>query len=168
MCDVAAFEIACAKVDADPPRESDGMTGTVHSGSIRRCPSVMLLRCAYDVRPIFEPGPAKAVPVKRDTLLVVAMPRGAEGAQVYEVIAAIFDLLAALDGWIDLNGMDADPDFAKLLANLAARGLIARPAIVTRKRAVASFAAASAPPSAVLPTSASAAQPLCNSQRKLN
>lgn len=122
ICDVAAFEIAWAKVDAHGP--SHGTTSTVHSVSIRRCPNVMLLRCAYDVRPIFEPGAAKAVPVKRDTLLVVAMQPGAEGAQVFEVIPMIFDLLAALDDWIDPKGLDADPDFAKLLADLAARGLI--------------------------------------------
>jgi hypothetical protein len=37
---------------------------------------------------------------------------------VFEVIAVIFDLLAALDDWIDPEGLDADPDFAKLLARL--------------------------------------------------
>jgi len=125
ICDVAAFEIACATVDASPQHHpSDGATSTVRSGSIRRCPNVMLLRCAYDVQPIFEPGAAKAVPVKRNTLLAIATPPGAEGAQVFEVIPAIFDLLAALDDWIDPEGLNADPDFAKLLADLAARGLI--------------------------------------------
>lgn len=125
ICDVAAFEIACAKVDADPQHDPcNGTTSTIRSGSIHRCPHVMLLRCAHDVRPMFEPGAAKAVPVKRDTLLVVAMPPGAEGAQVLEVIPPIFDLLAALDDWIDPKGLDADPDFAKLVADLAARGLI--------------------------------------------
>jgi hypothetical protein len=125
ICDVAAFEIACAKVDADPQHDpSNTTTSTLHSLSIRRCPNVMLVRCAYDVRPIFEPGPAKAVLVKRDTLLVVALPPGAEGAQVFEVIPVIFDLLAALDDWIDPKGLDADPDFGKLLAHLAVCGLI--------------------------------------------
>jgi hypothetical protein len=123
--DVAAFEIACAKVDADPQHDpSKGATSKVHSGSIHRCPNVMLLRCAYDVRPIFEPAAAKAVPVRCDTLLAVAMPPGAAGAQVFEVIAAIFDLITALDDWIDPKGLDADPGFAKLLADLVARGLI--------------------------------------------
>jgi hypothetical protein len=136
--DVAAFEIACATVDADPEHHSsDGMTSVdrPHRGSIRRCPSVILLRCAYDVRPIFEaPLPTLprmrgrvgegAVPVKRDTPLVVAMPRGAEGAEVFEVIPAIFDLLSALDDWIDPQGLDADPEFARLLADFTSRGLI--------------------------------------------
>jgi hypothetical protein len=125
VCDVAAFEIACAKVDADPQHDpSNSTTSTVLSGSIHRGPNVMLLRCAYDVRPIFEPGAAKAVPVRRDTLLVVAMPPGAEGARVFEVIPATFDLLAALDDWIDPHALPAEPEFANLLADLASRGLI--------------------------------------------
>jgi hypothetical protein len=65
-----------------------------------------------------------ALPVKRDTLLMVAMPPGAEGAPVFEVIAPIFDLLAALDDWIDPKGLGADLDFARLVAELAARWLI--------------------------------------------
>ena len=136
--DVAAFEIACAKVDADPERNlSDRTPGAavVRGRSIRRCPNVILLRCAYDVRPIFEPPHPTlprmrgrvgegVVPVKRDTTLFVAMPPGADGAQVFEVIPAIFDLLAALDDWTDLQGLDVDPDLANLLADLTARGLV--------------------------------------------
>src|SRR6266481_7988716 len=86
--DVAALEIACAKVDADPEHDSsDRATGAdrAHRGNIRRCPNLILLRCTYDVRPIFEPPLPTlprmrgrvgegAVPVKRDTPLLVAMP----------------------------------------------------------------------------------------------
>jgi hypothetical protein len=123
ICDVTAFEIACAKADADPQHgPSNDTTSTVHRGSIHRCPNVVLLRCAYDVRPIFEAGDPKAVPVKRDTLL--AMTPGREGAQVFEVIPVIFNLLAALDDWVDPKRLYADQDFAKLLAELAAHGLI--------------------------------------------
>ncbi len=136
--DVAALEIACAKVDADPEHHSsDRATGAdpAHRGNIRRCPNLILLRCTYDVRPIFEPPLPTlprmrgrvgegAVPVKRDTPLLVAMPPGADGPQVFEVVPAIFDLLAALDNWTDPHGLDLEPDFAKLLADLAERGLI--------------------------------------------
>src|SRR6266852_4956450 len=119
ICDVAAFEIACAKVDADPEHHSSDRTTSadrVHRGSIRRCPNVILLRCAYDIRPIFETGSEKAVPMKRETPLVVALPPGADGPQVFEVVPAIFDLLAALDDWTDPQGLDVEPGFAKLLA----------------------------------------------------
>jgi hypothetical protein len=127
ICDVAAFEIACAKVDADPEHHScDRATGTdrAHRDDIRRCPNIILLHCTYDLRPIFESGPGKAVPAKRNTPLVVAMPPGAEGPQVLEVIPAIFDLLGALDDWTDPQALGADPDFAQLLANLTERGLV--------------------------------------------
>jgi hypothetical protein len=76
------LEITCAKVDADLQHEpSNGTAGPVHGVSIRRCGNVMLLRCAYDVRPIFEPDLAKAVPVKGDTCWwSPCEPPGAEGA----------------------------------------------------------------------------------------
>jgi hypothetical protein len=125
--DAAALEIACAKVDADPGRPSPNRAAgadRAHSGDIRRCPSIILLRCAYDVRPIFESGAEKAVPVKRDTPLVVAMPPGADGPQVFEVVPALFDLLAALNDWTDPEGLDVASDFAKLAADLVARGLV--------------------------------------------
>lgn len=125
--DVAACEIACAEVDADPDdRESDRIASVdrAHRGGIRRCRNVVRLRCAYDVRPIFETGSEKGVPVKRETPLVVAMPPGADGPRVFEVIPAIFDLLAALDDWTDPSGLNADPAFTKLLADLTAHGLV--------------------------------------------
>jgi hypothetical protein len=63
------------------------------------------------------------VPAKRDTPLVVALPPGADGPQVFEVAPAIFDLLAALNDWTDPQGLDVAP-FAKLIADLTGRGLI--------------------------------------------
>jgi hypothetical protein len=155
--DVAAFEIAWAKVDTDPERRSSDRATTADRarGGIRRCPHVILLRCAYDIRPIFEaplptrPGTAGvsptperstivaggtptvpgsvgegAVPVKRDTPLVVALPPGANGPRVFEVAPALFDLLAALEDWTDPQGLDVEPDFARLIADLVARGLV--------------------------------------------
>jgi len=127
ICDVAALEIACAKVDADPERPlSDRTTDgdCDRTGSIRRCPNVILLRCAFDIRAIFEPAPEKAVPAKRETPLVIAMPPGADSPQVFEVIPPIFDLLSALDDWVDPYALPAEADFVNLVADLASRGLI--------------------------------------------
>ena len=137
ITDVAAFEIACSRVDADPDHHSSDRVTTADRalpGSIRRSPNINLLRCAYDIRPIFETGLEKAVPVKRDTPLVVAWPPGADGPQVFEVLPAIFDLLAALDDWTDpapslpspaCRGRSGrGPEFAKLLVDLTAAALI--------------------------------------------
>ena len=127
ICDVAAFEIACSKVDGDPEQHSsDRMTDAdrAHSGCIRRCANIILLRCTYDIRPIFETASEKVVPTKRDTPLVVALPPGADGPQVFEVVPAIFDLLAALDDWTDPLALPVEPEFAKLLADLTAAGLV--------------------------------------------
>ena len=63
-----------------------------------------------------------AMPVKRDTLPVVAMLPGAQGAQVFEVIPPIFDLLAALDDWIDPKRLALTCTL--LVAELAAHWLI--------------------------------------------
>jgi hypothetical protein len=104
-------------------------------GRIRRCPHVILLRCAYDVRSIFEASsPALsrieervgegAVPVKRDTRLVVNSPPGADGPEVCEIIPPIFELLSALSDWTDPTELPADPQFADLVTDLASRGLI--------------------------------------------
>ncbi|SPJ14105.1 hypothetical protein SBBP2_1090001 [Burkholderiales bacterium] len=127
ISDVAACELACAELDADddermaPVAENEGNPS--RSG-IRRSPAVVLRRCAHDVRPIFETGADHAAPVERDTPLVFAQPPGADSPQVFEVIPAVFDLLAALSDWTDPGGLDAGPDFAKFLADMAARGLI--------------------------------------------
>jgi hypothetical protein len=124
--DVAACELACAEVDADvQDRESQlGKASCTPRRGIRRCRAAVLLRCAYDVRPIFEAGLQQAVPKRRETLLVIALPPGANRPQVLEVVPAIFALLAALDDWAEPVTLHEDPDFAGLLMDLTARGLV--------------------------------------------
>jgi len=125
--DVAACELACAEADADPERQTAHRVTSAERldrGGFRRCPNVILQRCAYDVRPIFEAGPEKAVPVKRDTPLVIAIPPGADSPEVFEVVPTIFNLLAVLDDWTDPHALPAEPEFANLLADLTSRGLI--------------------------------------------
>src|SRR5260370_39915195 len=65
--DVAAFEIAWAKVDADPEHHSSDHATTADrapGGGVRRRPHVILLRSAYALRPIFE-APLPTVPPGR-------------------------------------------------------------------------------------------------------
>jgi len=125
--DVAACELACAEVDADVEDRNWQLARNEpdqRNSGIRRCRAVVLLRCVYDIRPIFETGLEHAVPTKRETRLVVALPPGANGPLVSEVMPAVFDLLAALDDWANTPEPDVDPDFAKLLAELTARGMV--------------------------------------------
>jgi len=125
ICDVAACEMACAEVDADPQGwKSDHITSAERRSGIRRSQNILLLRCAYDVRPIFETGPRIAAPVERDTPLVVASPPDADGPQVFEVVPAIFDLLSGLDDWSDPRELGADRELGPLLADLTASGFI--------------------------------------------
>jgi hypothetical protein len=130
--DVATCELACATVgaaiEADVPDTTNGGK-RVPKGAIRRRRGVVLLRCRHDVRPIFEGGSARAVAEKRDTPLAVAMPPGAAGRpQVFELPAAIFDLIAALDDWSDPTALRVTPGLAErvvdLLDELARHGLI--------------------------------------------
>jgi hypothetical protein len=125
--DVATCELACAAVgaavEADVSATGNGHTH-VPQGAIRRRQGVVLLRCRHDVRPIFENGSARAVPEKRDTPLAVAVPPGAARPQIFELPAAIFDLLAALDEWSDPAALSVTPGSAELLNELAQHGLL--------------------------------------------
>src|SRR5260370_38896697 len=78
--DVAAFEIAWANVHADPEHHSSDHATTADrapGAGVGRCPHVIWLRCAYDIRPIFQPplppvppGSAGALPApERDTIM---------------------------------------------------------------------------------------------------
>jgi hypothetical protein len=124
ICDVAACEMACADLDAED-QERDRVKCEIYArrSGIRRCPNAIMRRCAYDVRPIFEMG-LKGVPMKRETPLVITIPPGADSPQVFEVVPAIFDLLAVLDDWTDPHALPAESEFANLLADLTSCGLI--------------------------------------------
>jgi hypothetical protein len=124
ICDVAACELAYAEIDADVDEKKSRKEDDPPGSGIRCSPAVLLRRCIYDVRPIFEAGTDRATPMRRDTPLVFVQPPGPDGPQVFEVPSAVFDLLAALDDWTDPTALDVGPDFAKFLADLAAHGLI--------------------------------------------
>jgi hypothetical protein len=126
--DVAACEMAFATIEDGGGRVPQAEEGGSHpsGGAIRRNPGVALLRCAYDIRAIFESDSEPAPPATRDTRLVIALPPGDDHPQVFEIVAPVFDLLAALDNWIDAPDMGTDLGSGptKLLADLTSRGLI--------------------------------------------
>jgi len=127
LCDVAACEIAYAEVDAadhdDGLLHAERQPSTAQRG-VRRCPAVVLLQCAYDVRSIFEVGAGTAAPAKRKTELVVAQPPAEGHPRVFEVPSAVFALLRALDDWTDPLAVEVSPELTRLLDDLAQHGLI--------------------------------------------
>ena|SRR5262245_58025566 len=105
LSDVAACELACAQVRAAHAEGQEQGEGGELCGShrrVRRRHDVVLLRCAHDVRPIFEDEAAQAMPVKRMTR--VAVVPGAEDGEpaICELSSGLFDLVAALDDWTDV------------------------------------------------------------------
>jgi hypothetical protein len=124
--DVAACEFACAQVRITTSSEESEPAGNEHAprGCIRRLPGVVLLRCAYDIRPIFEAGSGEATPVERDTALAIAIPPDAEHPKVFEVLPLVFDLLAVLDDWTDRSALGLTSELDDLICDLAEHGLV--------------------------------------------
>ena len=123
--DVVACELACATVRVDV----DERTPTPDKSKprrhhIRRGRGVVLLRCSFDVRPIFETGAADCDPAERDTPIVVAMPPRAQQPQVSELPPVIFDLLAALDDWTDPAELGGAAQLKQIIRELSEHGLI--------------------------------------------
>jgi hypothetical protein len=119
--DVAACELACAeaRIAADDPDATAPSAGKI---GLRRRRDVVLLRCAFDIRAVFEND--GAVPAARDICIAVALdPRSAE-PRMLELAPELFDLLAALDGWTDASAFEASPEAAGLIAELTEAGLV--------------------------------------------
>src|SRR5262249_37870518 len=69
--DVARCELACAEVRAriDDLADHAGVRSLRARSRIRRHPGAVLLRCRFDIRPIFEDDAATVPPARRDTRL---------------------------------------------------------------------------------------------------
>ena len=119
--DVAAceFAFALARVAADEGEAAGG-----NPGDIRRHPGAILLRCAYNVRPIFESGSIDMALLKRDTLIAVATPPGAEHPRIFELAPAVFDVLGALTDWTDRSTLGAAKELDAFVAELSEHGLL--------------------------------------------
>jgi hypothetical protein len=124
--DVAACELAClrVRVGAEERLVEQAQGRPPPRNGVRRHPGFILLRCAHDIRPIFEGDSAGAAPAKRDVPLVVGSPPSGDQPRVFEVLAAAFDLLAALDDWTDPATFGAAPELKQLIAELAEHGLV--------------------------------------------
>ncbi len=125
LVDILACELACAKIRMveDRAREPRKSRPKPPCGHIRRPPSTTLLRCAHDVRPIFESEVKGALPEERETLLAVTMGASANEPRVLEVPPAVFDLLSGLDDWTDFQA-GGTSGMNELIDQLLAYGLI--------------------------------------------
>jgi hypothetical protein len=117
-CELARAEALAADGSAETRRERSSGRG------IRRAPGVVLLRCVYDVRPIFETGPGGAAPQARDTLLAIVVPPGADRPQVFELLPFVFELLSALGNVIDPAVLGAAEVVRPLISELVELGLV--------------------------------------------
>jgi len=122
--DIAACELALATARAAPDERSCARDDSDASPrSLRRHPSVTLLRCDYDVRAIFGDGATAAIPVARQSLIAVAVVADGD-PQIMDIASEVFDLLAALDDWTDPRLLGAMPGAGALFAELAQAGLL--------------------------------------------
>ena len=118
--DVAACEFACAEARSrtDAKSSTEESQPDAPQPAIRRNPGVVLLRTAFDVRPVFE-GDTKQTPAKRDTWLAIASISGEP--HILELTPEVFDVLAALDRWVALDDL---PGADELVADLTEAGLV--------------------------------------------
>jgi hypothetical protein len=121
--DVAACEFACAKARVATDAASAVMTSNLTARAIRRNPGVVLHRAAFDIRTIFEAGRNRTEPIERDTPLAVTVSQTGE-PRMLNLPPEVFDLLVALDGWIDAAQLDAFPDAPSLIEDLLEAGML--------------------------------------------
>src|SRR5690348_2783680 len=98
--DVAAVELAFARAH-QPETEDSRCDQQASSPSVRRHRGVILLRCGYDIRALFEGEAAGEAPLRRDTRLAVTLAGDGDQPSVCEIEASLFDLIDALDEWTD-------------------------------------------------------------------
>jgi hypothetical protein len=127
--DVAACEFACATARARGGAQGlqAEKAGNQPRGWIRRSFGVVLLRCSYDLRPIFEGHSSETVPIQRDTPLAINFPPGAASPQIVELAPLGFDLLTRMDVWTDPVTLGDSSEVRELLGDLVECGLIEPP-----------------------------------------
>jgi hypothetical protein len=125
--DVAACELAYADIHGSEKQTFDAGEHAMLT-RIRRHPSVILVRCIYDVRSILEGRVGEPPAAQRDTPLAISMPPGAEHPIVSELLPDLFELLEMLDDFADLETFSDVPEVSELIADLSRQGFLeARP-----------------------------------------
>jgi hypothetical protein len=124
--DVAAceFAFASARLGREAPR-CDAASAQSTS-QVRRSPAASLVRCAYDIRPLFEQANSVDLLIAGETCLVVVAQPAAGSPKIFEVAAEIFELLTVLDDWTDLAELTASDgaEIADVVDYLVAAGFV--------------------------------------------
>jgi hypothetical protein len=124
--DVAACEMAMAEAgDVGEDRVSQKEADRARTGrAIRRRRNVVPLRCAHDVRAIFDAGSGDFVPPRRAVSLVVTAPVGPGEVRIVEAPSRVVEALSRLGDWVHPSVLDACGDRENLLAELSAKEFI--------------------------------------------
>jgi len=124
--DVAAceFAIARARVSIAAPLDERASGRQPPRGGIRRHPDVVLVRCAYNIRPVVEDDVEDVAVTKRDTPLAIAIPPAELQPKVFELSPPVFDVLAALDDWTNRSELGTASQVDEFISELAQYGLI--------------------------------------------
>lgn len=114
LLDLARYELAVADARTQPWGQDFTQSG--RSGEpqmVRRSPSVSLIRCKYDIRPLLEQEDVTGAPEKRDLFLAIVFPRSTQKERVFEIGDGLAEFLAGLTDWrsIDKNRKGLDKLF---------------------------------------------------------
>jgi len=122
--DVMAYELAAAEFRRDERRVLARAQSDAPRGAVRRHPDVILLRCTYDVQPVFASKAKRSAPVARDTPLAFAMPPDSDRTIVLELLPSVFELLELLDDFVDPTTLGNPSSVSGLMRELASVGLV--------------------------------------------
>jgi len=124
--DVASCELAMTEV-RNVVKDHERVTKDVSKRAgncIKRRRSVVVLSCAFDVRPIFDSGSSNIVAPKRKTSIAVTLTAGSREVRLVKVPTNAGDALMLLDDWTHARVLDAFGERDYLLRLLAAQELI--------------------------------------------
>jgi hypothetical protein len=126
LIDVAACELAIARVRGGIAASHAEPVGGKPSrlGDIRRHPEVVLLRCGYDIRPIFEDALKGTAPTRRNTPLAIAIPPDAGHPRICDIPPLVFQALGMLNDWTDRSELGAAQEIDELIGELVRHGLV--------------------------------------------
>lgn len=99
--DVVAYEFAMARLHTHPAGTGPHWDGP--RPAMRLHPRTELLQCEHDIRPLFEAGEERAEAVPGGVFLAIAMPDGAGGPAVFQIVPEVYRLLERLTGWLPLS-----------------------------------------------------------------